>query len=338
MMDKYGFYECVGMVRDFFIEEAMDWKQSVRDRIITKRSLVAACVCLFAVTALFAVYVNRDPAGVDPPIPPVSSIDETHKTETTTEPEPFTDTSADTTDMTETTAPIRDDTDTSSWQDILSRPLTGPWRSIWNWTKVIATLGGIAAACVLAGKSLKYIRAVWKRFTLMSRLRSICRKKGYKLKKLSSCYRSIFTVTDSPEILITTPQEKYEIKLFTCLRYRDTYTLADIDHFTTQSNANMILLGNPTYPSGMNPKNVDHSLIMPRFHRDRRDVIKEVTIEGADKKPAEANTDATKILCLNPISIEVRRVEKSRTEQVFDGDELGGYRVYSGTGLCRLLK
>lgn len=210
------------------------------------------------------------------------------------------------------------------------------WNSLLSWANVIATLATIALLAVLVCRSFKYIRAFLKRLCLVAKLRHICRKNGWKYEKLSSCLGSILHPTDGPEILITTQKNKYEIKFFTCLRYRDTYTLEGIGHYTTKSNANMILLGDRPYPYGVNTKSVDGEMLLPRMLRLGDDTLSEVTVEGENGSPEKVD-DAVKILCVNPISIEMRRVAKSTTEQVFDGDELDGYTVYSGDKLCRAI-
>ena len=201
--------------------------------------------------------------------------------------------------------------------------------------KVIVTVALIAAACVLIYKSFKYIRAFVKRSMLVAKLKKLCRENGYTMEKLSSYYKSVFTMTDGPEVLITTPDKKYCVKFFTCLRYKDTYTLADAEHYTTKSNVNMTLVDTKYPSSGL--VNVGE-LWMPRIARFGAGVVNEVEVidDGKDAK-ADEHPDAVKVLCMNPIPVEIRKVVKSTTEQVFDGDEVDGYTVYSGDGLCRAL-
>ena len=209
------------------------------------------------------------------------------------------------------------------------------WNSILNWSKVIVTLAVIAAAAVIAYKSLKYIRAFVKRACLVVKLRNTCRKNGYEFEKLSSCYKSVWRPTNGAEILITTPEKKYEIKFFTCLRYRDTYTFDGIEHYTTKSNAKMLLLDSK-YPSG-GIANVGE-LWMPRTPRLESGIIEEVEVlDHSGSAMTEEYPDAEKILCINPVSVELRRVVENRTEQVFDGDVLDGCTVYGGDKLCHII-
>ena len=45
---------------------------------------------------------------------------------------------------------------------------------------------------------------------------------------------------------------------------------------------------------------------------------------------AEQIKDAVHLLCINPAACEIFKVEGSSVVRVFDGDELCGYKVYSG--------
>lgn len=207
------------------------------------------------------------------------------------------------------------------------------WNSLLSWSKVIVTLALIAAAAVIAYKSIKYIRAFVKRVCLVVKLRYICRKNGYEIEKLASCYKSIWRPTDGAEILITTPEKKYEIKFFTCLRYRDTYTFDGIEHYTTRSNTKMLLVDSKYPSSGI--ANVGE-LWMPRTARAESGVINEIEVTGSAPKTEYPGVE--KILCINPVSVEIRRVVRSTTEQVFDGDKLDGCTVYSGDKLCHMIE
>ena len=324
MMDKYDFAECFGMVLDYFVEESMEGSPQMRDRFLTRRAMIAAGICLFAITALFMLFVGRGTAPVGPPLGTVAGPNDV-----TTPIESVTDTA-------ETTASpdVGNVHDTSSWQAVWSQPASGPWRSVLSWAKVIAVIAAIAGGGVMLAKSVKYFRALWKRFCLLTRLKRICRRRKYGWKRLSSCYKSIFKVTDSPELLITIRDKKYAVKFFTCLRYRDTYTLENIDHYTTHSNTKMILLDSH-YPSA--GFKVDSLMWMPRTARLESGIVKEVEVLEDGGAATEEYPDAEKILCVNPISVEMRRVVKNRTEQVFDGDKIDGYTVYSGKALCKLL-
>lgn len=201
------------------------------------------------------------------------------------------------------------------------------------WATVIGTVVAVAIAAVLIAKSWKYIRAFCKRRALVGRLKKLCRQRGYTFEKLASPYKSVFTLTDEPEVLITTPARKYAIKLFACLNHNDTYTLDGITHYTVQSNKKFMYAG---HQGTAKSPNYSGATFRQWLHDPKNELLREVTLEGG-KSDAGETEGAKKILCINPISVEVRRVAKSTTEQVFDGDEIDGHTVYSGDALCRAL-
>ena len=67
-----------------------------------------------------------------------------------------------------------------------------------SWLILIVTVAVAAAAITLVCKSFKYIRALCKRFALVHRIKSICKKHGYALEILASPYKSVFLKSGSP--------------------------------------------------------------------------------------------------------------------------------------------
>lgn len=205
-------------------------------------------------------------------------------------------------------------------------------RTVESWLTLAAVIIAAVIVVLLVVKSYKYIRAFFKRLGLMHSLKKMCRRRKYKMERLSSCYGSIFRHTDGDDLLITTPTEKYAVKFFTCLRYKDTYTFSDIKHYTTASNAGMTLVNMNPFISGI--AKPDPSLKIPHFYKAASGSVEEVEVTGGEESGAlHPHRDAKSVLCVNPIPIELRRVKGNTTVQVFDGDELDGYTVYSGSAL-----
>ena len=206
--------------------------------------------------------------------------------------------------------------------------------SVHMWVKFISTVA--AAALVIAALlfSYKYLRAAVKRFFLVRSIKKTCRKKKYKLEKLSSCWTSIFRPTYKSAFLITTPEGEYSVSFFSCLRYKDTYTFADARHYTTQSNAGTMLVNTKQLSTGM--ANKSEGMLMPQAHKPEKGDMKGFSVSG--KETEDAASGAERILCINPVPIELRCVKGNTTVQMFDGDELDGYKVYSGKGLLEFLK
>ena len=204
-----------------------------------------------------------------------------------------------------------------------------------SWLILIATIAAAAVVITIVCKSFKYVRALFKRIALMKKLKSLCGKNGWTLDLLDSPYKSVFGATNGPELSMSKDGRRILVKFFTCLRYADTYTLSDIRRFTTESNAGMTLVNMKPFSSGIAAK--DPALAIPHFHGVKNGTLREIEIVGGEDGGIQSDEDAELILCVNPISIEMRRVAGSRTEQVFDGDVVDGYTVYSGGALCDLI-
>ena len=155
-------------------------------------------------------------------------------------------------------------------------------RTVESWLTLAAVIIAAVTVVLLVVKSYKYIRAFFKRLGLMHSLKKMCRRRKYKMERLSSCYRSIFRPAEGDDLLITTPTEKYAVKFFTCLRYKDTYTFSDIKHYTTASNAGMTLVNMNPFISGM--AKTDPSLKIPHFYKAANGSAEEVEVTGEEEQ------------------------------------------------------
>ena len=111
-----------------------------------------------------------------------------------------------------------------------------------SWTEFLVTLVLLIAAALLLYKSLKYIRAVFKRMTFAAKLRKTCRENGHRLTVTAPLYRSVFFRTTRPELLVETGTDVYSVKLFACVNRKETYVFDGLTRFTTRSNFNPIYL------------------------------------------------------------------------------------------------
>ena len=69
-----------------------------------------------------------------------------------------------------------------------------------SYTEVIVTVVLIVLIGLLVYRSLKYIRAVWKRMNLMRRLKKACREQNLILMVEKSPILSVFRPTSEPEL------------------------------------------------------------------------------------------------------------------------------------------
>ncbi len=187
----------------------------------------------------------------------------------------------------------------------------------------------LLAIPVLLFLSYRYLRALFKRFSLLLRLRRIARKKGYTLRRGRGFYLSVFFSQTAPELTVKAKGKTFSIKMFACLKRKHTYILTGINSYYTKSNFHPIIASR---------HNMRHHFFFPspRQLQIKNDYITEIK-EG--KEPQEKPTDsAVKILCLSPVPVSIEAVHTNRPEPLFDGDLFHGYMVFSGNALCEFLK
>ena len=207
-----------------------------------------------------------------------------------------------------------------------------------SYTEVIVTVVLIVLIGLLVYRSLKYIRAVWKRMNLMQRLKKVCREQNLILTVEKSPVLSVFRPTSEPELTIRMPERTYFVKLTAFVNPARTYLLNGPDRIFVDDNfrMNVLSLRSKMHP-GQSPlirKTIRLRAIYPiDSGGGMRELTKpdnHVNFKSAD--PSE------NILCIHPTSQEMLKVEGSRTVPLFDGDVLENCTVYSGSALLNLLK
>ncbi|MBQ7344245.1 MAG: hypothetical protein IJW53_05745 [Clostridia bacterium] len=206
-----------------------------------------------------------------------------------------------------------------------------------QWINLISVVTAIALFCFTILKSYKYLRALFKRVSLIRKIKKICQQNNYCFSYDRNYYLSIFGKSSKHEMKIIGKEKTIYIKMFACLKRKDIYTLTSINSFFTSNNVNPIFVSYD-YPSigSVLKKESERKMYLPRFYQSRNNYVKEDSINP--EVDAEIGADVINILCINPISAKIEVVRTNRAEEVFDGDEFKGYIVYSGNGLCDFLK
>lgn len=210
-----------------------------------------------------------------------------------------------------------------------------------SYTEVIVTVVLIVLIGLLVYRSLKYIRAVWKRMNLMRRLKKVCREQNLTLTVEKSPVLSVFRPTSEPELTIRTPERTYSVKLTAFVNPARTYLLNGPNRIFVDDGFTIQLLryrGRNKNPTGMSMRILDQIagrkyLVGIDSGGGMRELTKpdnHVNFKSAD--PSE------NILCIHPTSQEMLKVEGSRTVPLFDGDVLENCTVYSGSALLNLLE
>ncbi len=207
-----------------------------------------------------------------------------------------------------------------------------------SYTEVIVTVVLIILIGMLVYRSLKYIRAVWKRMNLMKRLKKVCREQGLTLTVEKSPILSVFKPTSEPELTIRTPDRTYSVKLTAFVNPARTYLLNGPDRIFVDDNfrMNVLSLRNKMHP-GQSALIRKTLILRAIYHVDSGGALRELTNPDHHVNFKSDNT-SDNILCIHPTSQEMLKVEGSRTVPLFDGDVLDNCTVYSGSALLNLLE
>ena len=204
---------------------------------------------------------------------------------------------------------------------------------IQSWLTLILTIAGIVLALFIVLRLAVYGRAFLKRFSLMRRLKKVCRTQGISCTVLSSPYRSLFRRTGTPELILQKDKKTFALQLFPCVFFKDTYLFDRDGKYHTISNFNPIYLNLRYYTIGINPDTMS-DVLLPMTLQYRNETIRQTR---RTRFAVPDLGDAAPLLCFNPIPCEIRKVTSNGREMVCDGDTICGYTVYSGTGLLKML-
>lgn len=205
--------------------------------------------------------------------------------------------------------------------------------SLQSWLTLFAQLICIGASIAFLFGEYKYIRGVVKRVFLVGKIKRICKENGYDFYCTSKIYTEWNGDSHVPSLVIQTKEKTYAVRFIACLKRNDTYTFTDINSYFTTTNFNPILWSN-NYPVSL--ITVPGRWLLPRFATVKNDYVKdEVTRHSCGTINL---SNAEKILCIHPIAVNVQVVHTNRGENIFDGDVFKGHTVYSGSGLCEMLR
>ena len=202
-----------------------------------------------------------------------------------------------------------------------------------SWTVFLLQIAGIILGIILFLRLVGYLRALYKRISLMHRLKKVCRRYKIGITVISSPYRSVLKPSLSSEILLEKDDTLYTLKFFPCMRYKDTYLFDQEGKYHTISNFNPIYLNLRYYTLGADLDRNAH-VMLPMTLQYRNDIVKKTKKTNF----AEADiSEAIPLLCMHPVANEIQKVEGTNRMIVCDGDTLCGYTVYSASGLLKML-
>ncbi len=212
-----------------------------------------------------------------------------------------------------------------------------------SWLTLFLAIAIIVLIILIVPRLLRLIRALIKRISIIKRLKKTCKKCGYEFIKNADFYSSVFRRTYEPELKIKMQGKSLQIKFISLTDPSCTYLFNGMNEFYEIKHWKPTYFfsrwNNPGFGWGK-AKDMEKSgllrmmLPMASYANLGADFSK----GKHNKRVINFNKDyGEKILCLNPISQEIRKVNGSSTELLFDGSELDGAHVYSGGGLLKLL-
>ena len=209
-------------------------------------------------------------------------------------------------------------------------PVSYSWQS---WLILFAQLICIALSMLFVISEYKFVRALVKRVSLIVKIKKICREKDYRLYCTAKAYTEWDGSSNVPAMIIRAGEKTYAVRFTACLKRKDTYTFTDVNSYYTATNFSPVLWSK-NYPVSL--VTVPGRWLLPRFATAKNEYLK----EEVTRLPSETLdlAGAEKILCIHPISVKVQVVHTNRSEDIFDGDTFKGHTVYSGNGLCEMLK
>ena len=212
-----------------------------------------------------------------------------------------------------------------------------------SWLTLLFAVVIIVLIILIVPRLIRLLRALFKRNSIVRRLKKACRANGFGIVKTAGLYSSVFRTTYKPELRIETPDKDLQIKFISLTDPSCTYLFNGMNEVSRIKHWKPVYFfsrwNNPGFGWGKTEDMKKSGLLrlmlpMASYANLGADYAHE---QRRRKEISFAEEGGEQILCLNPISQEIRKVKGSTTELLFDGGELDTARVYSGGGLLKLL-
>ncbi len=172
---------------------------------------------------------------------------------------------------------------------------------------------------------LTFLSVLVKRIVLIRRISVVCKSSGFRM-EIKHLFRSLFVRKNEPDILITDLKGiYYRIFILTTFRRKVRYHFESQDEFAIYRKKVFV-----TRAGSRNAHVVGFSL-----YETRGRTLKNFTV--SDKEDGSNRENVVNILLIHPIPFEVSTVEGTHLVKRFDGDKIGSFIMYSGSGFRKKL-
>ena len=167
----------------------------------------------------------------------------------------------------------------------------------------------------------RFVRAISRRTSLMNRLRTICDRRGHRLRRTRNPIASFFAAGALPDVVISTNDTDY------CIRFVTSINRAKFYYFASEEYAASYQKGAIAMPFA---KSADVVTMQRRFHYFPKKTLPEF-LEGKE--------GVQWILLFNPAPAEIETINAAATKHyiVGNGDPIGEAIAYDGRTFCETI-
>lgn len=168
---------------------------------------------------------------------------------------------------------------------------------------------------------LRLVRAISRRTSLVRRLKTICKRRGYRMRRTRSAIASFFAAGALPDVVISTNDTDY------CIRFVTSINRAKFYYFASEEYAASYQKGAIAMPFA---KSADVVTMQRRFHYFPKKTLPEF-LEGKE--------GVQWILLFNPAPAEIETINAAATKHyiVGNGDPIGEAIAYDGRTFCETI-
>ena len=167
----------------------------------------------------------------------------------------------------------------------------------------------------------RIVRAISRRTSLMHRLKKLCERLGYRMRRTRNPVASFFGAGALPDVVISTDDKEY------CIRFVTSINRAKFFYFASEEYAVSYQRGAVALPFA---KSADIVTMQRNFHYFPKKTLPDFL---------EGKQGVQWILLFNPAPAEVESINSEKTKRyvVGNGDPIGEAVAYDGRSFCEKL-
>ena len=199
---------------------------------------------------------------------------------------------------------------------------------VWLW--------GIGISIVCFGFCFPYIRCLFKRINLLSKIKSICQIKGYHLQGLHRFWFLGGKNGKNCDCVIETEEELFAIKLFGMPRRRRILVFTEKREYFTRILVGILLLIRETFES-KTKQLPEYAFSIPGNVASKEKKLRKILLVNPVPMEMLMQAERGKEKKLSPFPVEDMRIENAKERVLSPGDELYGMEVANLSWLLKEL-